>query len=81
MLPFSLESDYLLIKMVLSAVIPLIFLIIERTAILMQDPFENKPMDTPMTAICQTIEMNLLQMTAEEAQVPEAPKQEYYFVL
>ena len=31
-------------------------------AIHLQDPFENKPTDTPMTAIAQTIENNLSQL-------------------
>ncbi len=81
MLPFSLDSEYVLIKMIIAVLIPLIFLIIERTAILMQDPFENKPMDIPMTSICQTIEMNLNQMTDQEANTPDPPKNEYYFIL
>lgn len=80
-IPFSIDTNSVLIKAIVSALIPLIFLIIERTAILMQDPFENKPMDTPMTSICQTIEMNLNEMTDQHAKTPDAPKQDYYFVL
>jgi putative membrane protein len=34
-------------------------------AIHLQDPFENKPTDTPVTAIAQTIEQNLIQMVNE----------------
>lgn len=32
----------------------------------MQDPFENRPVDTPMTSLAQTIEINILQMTGEQ---------------
>lgn len=80
-IPFSIETESILIKAIITALIPLIFLVIERTAILMQDPFENKPMDTPMTAICQTIEMNLNEMTNQHAKTPEKPKEDYYFTL
>jgi putative membrane protein len=32
----------------------------------MQDPFENGPVDTPMTSLAQTIEINIRQMTGEQ---------------
>ena len=38
------------------------FLLIEKMAIHLQDPFENKPTDTPMTTIARSIEKNLLQI-------------------
>lgn len=31
----------------------------------LNDPFENRPNDTPMTALCRTIEIDLLQMLGE----------------
>jgi putative membrane protein len=31
----------------------------------LQDPLRNKPTDTPVTAIAQTIEQNLIQMVNE----------------
>ncbi|WP_342332564.1 hypothetical protein [Pedobacter sp. FW305-3-2-15-E-R2A2] len=34
-------------------------------AIHLQDPFENKPTDTPTTTICRTIERDLKQMLKE----------------
>ncbi|MNI60702.1 Bestrophin, RFP-TM, chloride channel [compost metagenome] len=67
--------------MLLTIGIPIIFIIIERTAILMQDPFENKPMDTPMTTICQTIEMNLLEAIGEPTPKPTAPAEQFYYIL
>lgn len=34
-------------------------------AIHLQDPFENRPTDTPVTAIANTIEKNIMQMLNE----------------
>ena len=31
----------------------------------LNDPFENEPNDTPMTALCRTIEIDLRQMLGE----------------
>jgi putative membrane protein len=36
----------------------------------LNDPFENRPNDTPMTALCRTIEIDLLQMLGE-SDLPE----------
>ncbi|MDJ1482642.1 bestrophin family ion channel [Cytophagaceae bacterium YF14B1] len=65
-LPFGLEEVGDVPEMVLTMLIPLLFIMIEKTAILMQDPFENRPTDTPMTAIAVTIENNLNQITGNE---------------
>lgn len=81
LLPFSLNDDSVLVKTILTAIIPLVFIVIERTAIIMQDPFENMPMDTPMTTISRTIEMNLMEMVGEDVVAPEGPKEKYYFIL
>lgn len=81
LLPFSLDDDAILVKMMLTIGIPIIFIIIERTAILMQDPFENKPMDTPMTTICQTIEMNLLETIGEPAPKTTVAPEGFYYTL
>ena len=51
------------------------FFLLERTARYLQDPFSNKPTDTPVTAIARTVEINLKQLL-HEPDVPEplAPK-------
>ncbi len=41
------------------------FLLLEKTALHIQDPFENKPSDTAMTAISQTIEANIRELLGE----------------
>ncbi len=38
------------------------FLLLEKTALAIQDPFENKPTDTPTTAISKTIEENISEL-------------------
>ncbi|MCI5055298.1 MAG: hypothetical protein MRY83_04265 [Flavobacteriales bacterium] len=52
-----------------SIIISCVFIIMERTGAANEDPFENKVTDTPMTAICNTIERDLKEMLGEE--IPE----------
>lgn len=42
-----------------------VFVIMERTGAANEDPFENRVTDTPMTALCNTIERDLLEMLGE----------------
>ena len=46
------------------------FFLLERTATHMQDPFQGRPTDTPVTSIARTIEINVLQQLGESG-VPE----------
>lgn len=80
MLPFGLSDEYLIVEIGLTMGIPIIFIAIEKTSILMQDPFENQPLDTPMTDLAQTIEINLRQMTGDK-NVPQKKEPETYFIL
>jgi len=41
------------------------FLVIDRAADYLQDPFENRPSDTPMLSLSRTIEINIKQMLGE----------------
>ena len=41
------------------------FFVLEKTATLLQDPFENKPTDTAMTTIATNIEINIRQLLNE----------------
>lgn len=65
-LPFGLDDSQLLVEISITILIPMMFIAIEKTSIIMQDPFENTPVDTPMTSLAQTIEINLKQMTGEQ---------------
>ncbi|MEQ8560742.1 MAG: bestrophin family ion channel [Cyclobacteriaceae bacterium] len=80
MLPFGLSDKYLLVEIGLTIGIPIIFIAIEKTSILMQDPFENRPLDTPMTDLAQTIEINLRQMIGDK-NVPQKKEPETYYIL
>ena len=54
------------------------FFLLERTARFLQDPFSNKPTDTPVTALARTIEINLLQLLdAPDVPAPLAPQAFY----
>ncbi|MBV6878846.1 MULTISPECIES: bestrophin family protein [Chryseobacterium group] len=77
-LPFGLEDSQLTLEIITTIIIPLIFVAIEKTAIIMQDPFENTPVDTPMTSIAQTIEINILQMIKEK-DIPIKKENNTYF--
>lgn len=77
-LPFGLEDSQLTLEIITTITIPLLFIAIEKTAIIMQDPFENTPVDTPMTSIAQTIEINILQMIKEN-DIPVKKENNTYF--
>lgn len=71
LLPFGVIEYFGKFEVPLVIAISACFLLIEKMAIHLQDPFENKPTDTPMTTIAQSIEKNLTQLyelnhTAEE---------------
>lgn len=81
LLPFGVIQYFGMFEVPLVVAISASFLLIEKMAIHLQDPFENKPTDTPMTSIAAGIEKNLKQMLAEE--VPEqefVPEQKYFMM-
>lgn len=75
MLPFALIGDfqkmdvgYLVIPV--SVIISFVFATIGKVGEVNEDPFENRITDIPMTAMCNTIERDLLEMLGE-TQLPE----------
>lgn len=62
LLPFGVIEYFGFVEIPLVVTIAACFLLIEKMAIHLQDPFENKPTDTPMTHIAQGIEKNLSQL-------------------
>ncbi|OJW13892.1 bestrophin family ion channel [Mucilaginibacter sp. 44-25] len=78
MLPFGLEDKTKTVEILLTFMVPVLFIAIERTAIIMQDPFENVPTDTPMTTLAKTIEGNLLEMIGEQPSSQAATGGDYY---
>lgn len=70
LLPFSLigdftkmNMDYLMIPV--SIIISFVFAIIGKVGEVNEDPFENRITDVPLTAICNTIEIDLREMLGE----------------
>ncbi|ABG59639.1 bestrophin family protein [Cytophaga hutchinsonii] len=53
------------------------FFLLESSAKDMQDPFENRPTDTPVTAIARNIEINIKQMLKETA-IPQPMQPETF---
>lgn len=69
-LPFSLVTDFskmgipwLMIPV--SILISFVFAVMGKVGEVNEDPFENRITDVPMTAICNTIERDLLEMLGE----------------
>lgn len=92
LLPFGL-TDYLgWMQIPVVATIGAACFLIEKMAIHLQDPFENRPTDTPMLTISGNIEQNLMQMVHEyrnefetvpaiNGKKPIEPVKNAYFVL
>lgn len=79
-LPFCLDPVHYLLDVPLVTLLSSAFILIEKSAIQLQDPFENKPTDTPMTTIAQTLEIDLKSMTAY-APLPDKPVAQSYYSL
>lgn len=83
LLPFGLIEYFGYMEIPLVIAIAASFMLIEKMAIHLQDPFENKPTDTPMTAISGNIEKDLRQMLNDYhiVEESEAPDKSKYYVL
>lgn len=62
LLPFALIEFFGWLVIPLVTLIASSFWLIEKMSIHLQDPFENKPTDTPVTTIAETIERDLKQV-------------------
>jgi ion channel-forming bestrophin family protein len=78
LLPFGVMDFSAWFQIPLTICVSMAFFLLERTAIQMQDPFENKPTDTPMTTLSQTIELNLHQMIEEDMDEKPPVNKEFY---
>jgi putative membrane protein len=77
-LSISLKNVAGFFEIPLLLVISTAFFLLEKSATHMQDPFENRPTDTAMTAIARTIEINIKQLLKEkEIPQPYAPEKFY----
>lgn len=77
-LPFCFDADVYFLDVPLVTLIASAFLLIDKSAIQLQDPFEGKPTDTPVTTIARTIEINLKSMTNYEVVPEKLAAQDYY---
>lgn len=78
--PFGLAHMAPAAEISITILIPILFISIERTAMILQDPFENRPTDTPVSKISQTIERNLEELLG----LPQAEQEDAmrgYYVL
>jgi len=78
-LAISLRVDGLFETPLLIAISSAFFLL-EKSATHMQDPFENRPTDTAMTAIARTIEINIKQLL-KETEIPQPHQPEKFYQL
>lgn len=87
MLPFGLIEYFGYVEVPIVIAIAASFLLIEKMAIHLQDPFENKPTDTPTTTISKTIERDLSQMLKdtdfemERVAKEQAYNPKHYYIL
>jgi putative membrane protein len=76
LLPFGLIEYFGYMEVPLVIAIAAFFLLVEKMAVHLQDPFENKPTDTPTTTICRTIERDLCQMLNDHKLYEDKPQTE-----
>ena len=80
LLPFGLVEIFGFLMVPVLVVITACFFLIEKMAIHLQDPFENKPTDTPVLTISRGIERDLKQMMNDEY-VPVANEPDAFYIL
>ena len=80
LLPFALIKEMGFIEVPLVIAIAALFLLVEKMAIHLQDPFENRPTDTPMLALSNVIERDLKETLQERPDLTAAPSaiRKYY---
>ncbi len=76
LLPFGLIEYFGYMEVPLVVAIAAFFLLVEKMAIHLQDPFENKPTDTPTTTICRVIERDLCQILDDDKLFEDIPQVE-----
>jgi putative membrane protein len=64
-LSIAMDGVKPLFELPLLVLISACFFLIEKSAYHLQDPFRNRPSDTPVTAIARTIEINIRQLLGE----------------
>jgi putative membrane protein len=80
LLPFGLVDLFGFLMVPVLVVITACFFLIEKMAIHLQDPFENKPTDTPVLTISRGIERDLKQMMSDQ-RVPQTFEPGKFYIL
>lgn len=76
----SMQGLHMATKVPLSLIISSIFLLLEKVAMHLQDPFENRPTDTAMNTISRNIEINIKQLL-DEPNVPKPLDPEKFYAM
>lgn len=79
-LSVALQNIAIVYEIPLLAAISAVFFLLERTATHLQDPFRNRPSDTPVTAIARTIEINIRELLNEQ-NIPEPVKPSEFYLM
>lgn len=76
LLPCALvdSMNYMLIP--IASMVAFVFYILDKSGQITEEPFENRAADTPISAICRTIEIDMLQQIEAE-ELPDALPVEY----
>jgi len=80
LLPFAMLDLFGFFMVPILVVIAACFFLIEKMAIHLQDPFENKPTDTPVLSISRNIERDLKQMLKEK-HIPQSMDPKEFYIL
>lgn len=81
LLPFGILDFFGFWEAPVVILISLPFFLLEKTAIYLQDPFENLPTDTPVTTISQGIEVTLKQMVQDEVPNIKVDTHDSFYVM
>lgn len=79
-LSFSITELQSVVEIPFMIFISIPFFLLEKIAFNIQDPFENKPTDTPMTSISRTIEINIKQLLGVK-NIPEPIVSDKFYIL
>ncbi len=79
-LSIALNNVEIIFELPLLLLISAAFLLIEKSAFHLQDPFRNRPSDVSVTAIARTIDINIRQLLGER-DVPEPVKPNNFYIL
>lgn len=78
-LSISLKNVESIFEIPLLLVLSAAFFLLEKSATYIQDPFENRPTDTAVTAIARTIEINIKNII-EDQNVPEKLTTNHFYL-